>query len=143
MTKTLQSTDQAAWARVVTLSGRVEQELTKALQRKHGLGLSEYRALRSLATADDCELRIQELADAVGLNQSSASRLAARLEAAELTRRTFCANDRRGVFTQLTDLGQERLRAAAPTYDGTLTAALDRAAADPALAPVVQLLRQA
>lgn len=99
------------------------------------------RALAALALAHDDELRIQELADAVGLNQSSASRLAARLEAAELTRRAFCEKDRRGVYTQLTDEGHERLRAATPTYEAALTTALDQAAADPALADLVSLLR--
>jgi DNA-binding MarR family transcriptional regulator len=141
MTTALQSADQQIWRRVITLHGRIEQELAKALHRKHGLGLSEYRALASLAVADDSELRIQELADAVGLNQSSASRLAARLEAAELTRRTFCESDRRGVYTQLTADGRLRLHAATPTYEATLTAAIDKAAADPALADLVKLLR--
>lgn len=141
MASTLQTTDQEVWARMVTMHGRVEQELAKVLQRKHGIGLSEYRALAALTLAHDDELRIQELADAVGLNQSSASRLAARLEAAELTRRAFCEQDRRGVYTQLTDDGHERLRAATPTYEAALTAALDQAAADPALADLVSLLR--
>lgn len=141
MTKTLQRTDEVAWRRVVTLYGRIEQELGKALHRKHGIGLSEYRALASLSIADDNELRIQELADAVGLNQSSASRLAARLEAAELTRRAFCPSDRRGVYTQLTASGRLRLVAATPTYEATLTKALDQAAADPTLAELVKIVR--
>lgn len=143
MTQALRSTDQEAWRRVVTLHGRIEQEVAKALHRKHGIGLSEYRALASLAIADDLELRIQELADAVGLNQSSASRLAARLEAAELTRRAFCESDRRGVYTQLTAGGRLRLVAATPTYEAALTAALDNAAADPALAGLVAVIRSA
>ena len=143
MTKTLQRTDEVAWRRVVTLYGRIEQELAKALHRKHGIGLSEYRALASLSTAEDNELRIQELADAVGLNQSSASRLAARLEAAELTRRAFCPSDRRGVYTQLTASGRLRLVAATPTYEATLTRTLDQAAADPALADLVKVIRTA
>lgn len=143
MTSAVRTSDLEIWRRVVTLHGRIEQELSKALQRKHGLGLSEYRALANLAVADDSELRIQELADAVGLNQSSASRLAARLEAAELTRRAFCEADRRGVYTQLTAAGRVRLNSATPTYESTLTAALDKAAADPAQADLVKLLRRA
>lgn len=142
MTKALSMTDPEVWRDVVTLHGRVEQELAKALQRKHGLGLSEYRALAGLTSADDHELRIQDLADIVGLNQSSASRLAARLEDAELTRRTFCASDRRGVYTQLTDRGLERLRESTPTYEAALTAALNKAAADPAVAGLVAALRK-
>lgn len=142
MTSTVRATDKDRWQRLVTLYGRIEQELAKALQRKHGLGLSEYRALASLVVAHEYELRIQELADAVGLNQSSASRLAARLEAAELTRRAFCEKDRRGVYTQLTSAGRLRLLAATPTYDATLTAALDQAAQDPTQTDLVRILRQ-
>src|SRR5437764_275599 len=100
------SADDLLWSRVVTLHGRIEQELAKALHRGHGLGLSEYRALSRLSTADDGELRIQELADAIGLNQSSVSRLVARLEGAGLTRRALCPNDRRGVYSVITEQGR-------------------------------------
>lgn len=141
MAKTRGRTDIEAWRTAVVLHGRIEQELAKALHREHGLGLSEYRALSNLAEADDHELRIQELAEAVGLNQSSVSRLAARLQKAGLAERTMCPTDRRGVYTQLTDAGHARLRATTPTFESTLSAALDLAAADPELADLVALLR--
>ena len=41
--------DPALWRDVVSVHARVEQRLTTALQRGHGLGLSEYRALGELA----------------------------------------------------------------------------------------------
>ncbi|GAA0651989.1 MarR family transcriptional regulator [Kutzneria viridogrisea] len=134
-------TDELGWSRVVTLHGRVEQELAKALQRQHGLGLSEYRALAQLAATECGELRIQELADAIGLNQSSVSRLVARLEEAGLTRRDLCANDRRGVYSVITDAGRKRLATAAPVYTEVLTQALDRAAADAELGGAVRAVR--
>ncbi|MQY05206.1 MarR family winged helix-turn-helix transcriptional regulator [Actinomadura macrotermitis] len=133
--------DNEAWNRVVTLHGRVEQALAKALQRGHGLGLSEYRALCNLARAEDGELRMQELADAIGLNQSSVSRLVARLEDAGLTRRDLCPRDRRGVYTVITEEGRALQAKAAPTYDEVLTATLDAAASDPAVSALVGALR--
>ncbi|MEV0699156.1 MarR family transcriptional regulator [Saccharopolyspora sp. NPDC050389] len=133
--------DDQLWSQVVTLSGRVESGLAKALQRKHRLGLSEYRALCHLANADQGELRMQELADAVGLNQSSASRLVARLETVGLTVRDHCPADRRGVYSVITEAGRELQAAARPTYLETLAAALDRAAADPDLTTTVKALR--
>ena len=133
--------DGALWDGVVTLHARVEQQLAKAMQRRHGVGLSEFRALCRLSRADDGELRMQELADLIGLNQSSVSRLVARLEAAGLTRRAMCPNDRRGVYTVITEEGRAVHRKAAPTYDETLTEALDEAAADPAFAPLVAAFR--
>ncbi|MFI0480595.1 MarR family winged helix-turn-helix transcriptional regulator [Actinomadura sp. 9N215] len=133
--------DGLLWDGVVTLHGRVEHQLSKALQRRHGIGLSEYRALCRLSRADDGELRMQELADLIGLNQSSVSRLVARLESAGLTSRAMCPKDRRGVYTVITDEGRAVQEKAAPTYTETLTEALDAAAADPALASLLTTLR--
>ncbi|GAT68067.1 marR family transcriptional regulator [Planomonospora sphaerica] len=129
------------WDRFVLLYARVETELAKALQRGHGLGLSEYRALKRLAAAPDGELRMQELAEAVGLNQSSVTRLIARLEEAGLTRRDLCAADRRGVYSVITGEGRARLGEASPTYERSLETALDRAGTDPELQPLVAAVR--
>jgi DNA-binding MarR family transcriptional regulator len=135
--------DEQAWNRVVALHARIENELTKALSRRHGLGLSEYRALSRLAgaVASDCSLRIQELADMLCLNQSSVSRLVARLEASGLSERDICEQDRRGIYTMITDEGRTRFAQAEPTYNDTLKTALDKAAADPELTAVVSAFR--
>ncbi|WP_018655306.1 MarR family winged helix-turn-helix transcriptional regulator [Actinomadura flavalba] len=133
--------DTAVWDGVVALHAHVEQRLAAALQRGHGLGLSEYRALGHLAVAERSELRMQELAAKIGLNQSSVTRLAGRLVAAGLAVRDDCPDDRRGVYAVLTDAGRERHAAAGATYGATLAEALDDAAADPSLAPTVAALR--
>ncbi|NUR83728.1 MAG: MarR family transcriptional regulator [Nonomuraea sp.] len=135
------SADDEAWVAVVRLHAQVEHELGQAVQRGHGLGLSEYRALCHLSTAPGGELRMQELADLLGLNQSSVTRLAARLEGAGYTRRDVCAGDRRGVYAVITEAGLARKREAAPTYEETLTAALDRAGAEEGLAGLVAAVR--
>ncbi|MER5319563.1 helix-turn-helix domain-containing protein, partial [Streptosporangium roseum] len=69
----------ATWQHILLLHARVENRLAAALQRRHGIGLSEFRALGHLAASPTSELRMQELADKVGLNQSSVTRLVARL----------------------------------------------------------------
>jgi DNA-binding MarR family transcriptional regulator len=137
------TTDERSWDRVVALHARIENELTKALSRRHGLGLSEYRALSRLVSAVDkkCSLRIQELAEQLCLNQSSVSRLVARLEASGLTERDICEQDRRGIYTMITSSGRDRFTDAEPTYTDTLKTALDKAAADPDLANAVSALR--
>ncbi|GLW64718.1 MarR family transcriptional regulator [Actinomadura rubrobrunea] len=132
--------DRTVWEQVVGLYGRVEQELAKALL-PHGVGLSEYRALCRLVCAPEGELRMQELADLIGLNQSSVSRLVARLEAAGLTRRDVCLKDRRGVYTVITDEGRALQQKIAPIYDETLRRALDAAADDARVGPLVAALR--
>ena len=135
--------DEQSWSRVVALYGRVEQQLGKAVQRAHGLGLSEYRALTLLTAAGPDGMRIQELAEAVGLNQSSVSRLADRLEDAGLIERCVCDSDRRGVYMYLTESGQDRQAAARPTYKQTLADALDAACEEEPLAGAARALRGA
>ncbi|GAA2111750.1 MarR family winged helix-turn-helix transcriptional regulator [Actinomadura alba] len=130
-----------AWGRFVALHARVENDLARALQRRHGIGLSEFRALSRLAEAEDGELRMQELAELIGLNQSSVSRLVVRLESAGLTRRDMCPDDRRGVYTVITDEGRARRADADPTYERTLRESLDQAATDHRLGDLVAALR--
>jgi DNA-binding MarR family transcriptional regulator len=135
--------DDQAWGRVLVLHARIEQELGKALQRRHGLGLSEYRALGKLAAGPRGGLRMQELAEAIGLNQSSVSRMCARLEDAGLTIRDLCEKDRRGVYSMITEEGRQRFAESEPTYHTTLATALDKAASDPDLADAVTAVRGA
>jgi DNA-binding MarR family transcriptional regulator len=135
------ASEERRWRLFAALFGRVERELEAGLLRHHGLGLSEYRALSELAGAVAGELRMQELADALGLNQRSVSRLIGRLEAAGLTRRERCPNDRRGVYTAITERGHDRWRDAEPSYAQALTRALDHAATNRDLAAVLHALR--
>ncbi|MDK1377765.1 MULTISPECIES: MarR family transcriptional regulator [unclassified Sinorhizobium] len=113
-----------AWLKLIQAVANVEAELGKVLQAGHGLGLSEYRALEVLARSPDCELRMQELAAHLRLNQSSVSRMVERLERGGLTIRDLCPDDKRGVYTVLTDKGRARLESAQPDYEKALDAAL-------------------
>ncbi|MER6943340.1 MarR family transcriptional regulator [Nonomuraea sp. NPDC000554] len=119
--------DALMWNQMLTLHAHVEQRLGTVLQRQHGLGLSEYRALGFLAGADDGELRMQDLATRLGLNQSSVTRLVSRLNAAGFTYRDLCPDDKRGVYTVITDAGRARHQEARHTYAETLSVALDEA----------------
>ncbi|MEO3872207.1 MarR family transcriptional regulator [Nonomuraea sp. B12E4] len=131
----------AMWHRVMLLHSRVEGVLAAALQRRHGIGLSEYRALGHLAVARDGELRMQELAELIGLNQSSVTRLVARLNAAGFAYRDLCPDDKRGVYCVVTDAGRAKYGEASRTYEETLTVALEEAGqTDPQLAAAVTLL---
>ena len=88
-------------------------------------------ALAALAYSDDGgHLRQQVLADAIPLNQSSVSRLVARLEKLGLTERYLCPTDRRGVYTQITDVGRATVEAARHTYLRVLKEILNDAVQD-------------
>lgn len=129
--------------RVLTLHAQVERQLTQALQRRHGIGLSEFRALECLVQAKDGELRMQELADKVGLGQSSVTRLVGRLFSAGFAVRDVCPDDKRGVYAVIVDAGRQRYAEARGTYSEVLSAALNTAGATPELGSTVQALRGA
>jgi len=122
---------EANWQALRILQGRVDEAANRALQTEHGLSLSEYNALAALAYSDDGgHLRQQVLADAIPLNQSSVSRLVARLEKLGLTERYLCPTDRRGVYTQITDVGRATVEAARHTYLRVLKEILNDAVQD-------------
>jgi len=132
----------ALWQRLKNVVDGVENQVAKALQREHGIGLTEYRALKLLAGAADSELRMQELAKLMGLNQSSVTRLVERLERDGYTIRDLCPNDKRGVYTVLTGRGREMQSHAEQDYDGYLNAALEELGSHEENSSIVQCLRR-
>lgn len=122
------------WLRLVQSVATVEAELGRILQDQYGIGLSDYRALEALERAPKSELRMQELAAHLQLNQSSVSRMVERLERSGLTIRDLCPDDKRGVYTVLTDKGRAHLTAARPDYEKALEAAIAKHGGGEALA---------
>lgn len=118
-----------AWMQVVQAVHGIESSIEKSLSMRHGISLTEYRALQHLAAARNQELRMQDLAGRLQLNQSSVTRLVERLERLGFTMRDVCPDDKRGVYTVLTEAGRRRLAEAEPDYEEQLASAL--AAHDP------------
>ncbi len=109
-----------AWDLIGFLYNNVESKLSVEMQNKHGLGLSDFRALRLLAEAENHELRMQDLAKRLSLNQSSVTRLIERMERSGYTTRDFCPADRRGVYSVLSKKGLARLEKAEIDYESLL-----------------------
>ncbi|SUB01981.1 HTH-type transcriptional regulator tcaR [Pannonibacter phragmitetus] len=127
-----------AWLRLIYDVGSVEGALGKAMQAQYGIGLSEFRALEILSQSSNSELRMQELAARLGLNQSSVSRMIERLERSELAARDVCSDDKRGVYAVLTEKGRLFLQNARSSYEASLDAAIRSHAAS--LSDIIQLL---
>jgi len=128
------------WYALSLLHGRIDSHLERALQAAHDLSPREYSLLEVLSHQHDGEgghLRMNQVADAVVLSQSATTRLVTRLEDRGLLERYLCPTDRRGIYTNVTPAGLELLAQARPTHDAALREALDAAAADPRLAPLV------
>ncbi|MFD2079304.1 DNA-binding transcriptional regulator, MarR family [Actinopolymorpha cephalotaxi] len=96
----------SAWSKVAAFASAVDADLDRWLADQYRIGLTDCRALASLGQAPDKELRVSELAQRLGLNQSSATRLVSRLEAKDLVRRDTCPDDRRGIYAVLTKRGE-------------------------------------
>jgi DNA-binding MarR family transcriptional regulator len=116
------TTDQPVemWRDLMDRYARTVSALERRLEDEHGLGVSEYEVLERLAAPDKDQRRMQELAEAVHLSQSALSRVVGRLEADGLVIRGMCPEDRRGIYTCLTDAGRARYEAARPTHRAVL-----------------------
>ncbi|GGR60465.1 MarR family winged helix-turn-helix transcriptional regulator [Streptomyces roseolus] len=131
------------WCALSLLHGRIESHIERALESGHGLSAREYSLLDVLSRQHDGpggHLQMKQVADAVVLSQSATTRLVTRLEDRGLLTRYLCATDRRGIYTDVTESGQKLLAEARPTNDRALREALDEAAKNPELAPLVQVL---
>lgn len=128
------------WRTLAALHGSIEAELEKALQASSDLSVVEYTVLDALSRQDGWHMRMQQLARATALSSSATTRLVNRLEDRGLLTRILCADDRRGIYTELTVTGQKLLEAAKPVHDETLASALEAAESVPELEPLVRAL---
>ena len=83
----------------------VVKELDAELEAHHGLPLSSYDVLATLAERPDGRMRMCDLADGL-------TRLVDRLQREGLMARAQCAHDARGAFAVLTETGRKRLEEA-------------------------------
>jgi DNA-binding MarR family transcriptional regulator len=121
----------AAWRTFLRAHARVVRDLENELQSEQHLALTDYDVLVQLAGADERRLRMSELADALLLSRSGATRMVDRLAAEGLVERVTCESDRRGQWASLTDAGYRRLRDASPIHlRGVAEHFLDRLSAD-------------
>lgn len=129
------------WRTLAALHSLIEAELERALGAEFRLSVVEYTVLDALSRQDGWHMRMQQLARATALSPSATTRLVTRLEDRGLLARVLCADDRRGIYTELTPSGRALYEQAHPLHDETLERALAAAAARPELAPVVRALQ--
>lgn len=100
------------WCHIAVFVAAVDASLGAWMMQRHGIGLTDYRAVAHLSEATDKELRVNDLAEKVGLGQSSVTRLVSRLETRGLARRDVCPLDGRGVYAVITEEGEALYRSA-------------------------------
>jgi DNA-binding MarR family transcriptional regulator len=129
-----------AWATLTALHGLIQAALEPTLQEKHDLSVVEFAVMDALWRQEHHHLRMQRIIQVTGLSASATTRLVNRLENRGLLTRFLCADDRRGIYTQLTGEGAALLAQARPTHEAILKDALGKAEEMPELAPLVAAL---
>ena len=117
----------AAWRGLREVHARVIHQLDGQMQAVHGPTLSQCEVLILLYDAPGQRMRMTELAEAVLLSGSACTRLVDRLETLGYVTRRAASDDRRGLYTQLTDTGRHVITRAQATYrEGVRAAFLNR-----------------
>ena len=111
-----------SWLSLTQIHALISNELEQKLQQKHDLSLNEFYVLLFLSEAPEQKLRLQQLQTMVGLSQSAMSGLVSRFEAkgCGAMQRAICEDDRRGIYTSLTPIGEEKLQKAKITVQDVL-----------------------
>ncbi|TFC02396.1 MarR family transcriptional regulator [Cryobacterium adonitolivorans] len=130
------------WRTLAALHGRIETVLERTLQAGFDLSVVEFTVLDALSRQHGWHMRMQQLARAAALSSSATTRLVNRLEDRALLTRILCADDRRGVYTELTEAGKALLARARPVYDEALAGALAAAEEESELGPLVAALHR-
>ena len=105
-----------AFVRLVRANAAVTRQLSAQLSADHGLNLSHYEALLSLARAPDSRMRRVDLANGLLLTASGVTRMLDGLERDGLVAREQCASDRRVSYAVLTKAGRDKLREASKSH---------------------------
>ena len=110
----LSDEQQQVWRDYLTMVGRLQVAMSRQLQEDCGLSLADYDVL--VALDDRCPLRMRELGDVLGWEQSRLSHQLRRMRDRGLVTREGRDDDRRGANVDLTAGGRAALAAAAPGH---------------------------
>jgi DNA-binding MarR family transcriptional regulator len=129
-----------AFVRLVRANAAVTRQLNAQLSADHGLSLSAYEALLSLARAPESRLRRVDLANGLLLTASGVTRLLDGLERDGLIAREECSSDRRVSYAVLTETGRAKLRVASKSHTRQIRDLLGAVYEDDELSQLVGLL---
>jgi DNA-binding MarR family transcriptional regulator len=126
--------------RLVRANAAVTRQLSAQLSADHGLNLSAYEALLSLARAPDSRMKRVDLANGLLLSAGGVTRLLDGLERDGLVAREECSSDRRISYAVLTEAGRNKLREASESHTSQIRELLGGLYDDDELAQLATLL---
>ncbi|MEE8738658.1 MAG: MarR family transcriptional regulator [Bifidobacterium sp.] len=130
------------WRTVAALNSYVERGAETALREAAGISLVEYTLLDVMhRQSGRHHLRMSQVARATALSESATTRLVDRLESRGMLARYLCADDRRGIYAELTPAGMTTLERCQSPYAHAITDALSHAASMPEFATAVNALQ--
>ncbi|GBG07498.1 MarR family transcriptional regulator [Paenibacillus agaridevorans] len=130
------------WLSVSLIHSSVNEKMEQALLKQFDISLKEFYVLKFVSGSECKELRLQQLQELVGLSQSATSRLVDRMEAPNVgaLERHTCTNDRRGIYTRITETGEQKYQRALAIVNDVLDAELRRDGTMTELEKLVQQL---
>jgi DNA-binding MarR family transcriptional regulator len=130
------------FVRLVRANAAVTRQLSALLSADHGLNLSAYEALLSLARAPDSRMRRVDLANGLLLTAGGVTRLLDGLEREGFVAREECDTDRRVSYAVLTKAGRDKLREASKSHTRQIRELLGGPFDEAELAQLVALLNR-
>jgi len=116
--------------RALTLVARqLTVVVEQRLQADAGISLPEFEILSALAAAPDNRARAGALGQMLAWEKSRISHQVGRMERKGLIERFSCADDLRGTWVGLTDVGAGAIASATPAYEASVNAQLGTLAA--------------
>jgi len=113
-TRWLTDDEQRVWRSYLSMVGRLQTAMNRQLHQDCGLSLADYEVL--VALSEHSSLRIFELGELLGWQQSRLSRQLGRMRARDLVDRRGDEQDGRGATVAATRAGRAAFAAAAPGH---------------------------
>lgn len=106
----------ALWQDWLSLLSKFPTALNRQLMEDSDLTLADYEVLVRLSEAEDRRMRVAALAQSMRWERSRLSHQVGRMIKRDLLEKESCAEDGRGAWVSLTDVGRAALEKAAPGH---------------------------
>jgi len=137
-TQTFRSVD--AFAKLLRAHAALTRELNARLLTDHGLSITDYQCLLTLAHAENGAMRRVDLAEQLLLTPSGVTRLLDGLQRDGWVTKASCSTDARVTYAVLTDAGRERLESAGRSHVAQVRGLIEDQLSSDELETLVELL---
>lgn len=112
----LTAEEQQAWRGLLDMEAKLDLRLNREMVASAGISLPDFAVLVQLSEHVDGEMRVLELARALGWEKSRLSHHLNRMQQRGLIERRVCPSDRRGAVVALAEAGRRTIETAAPLH---------------------------